>query len=78
MVPFEATLKVDDETLEFSFNKVYTTDREKLFVNVKRGAIYFAFDMIKGETGKWRIVEPAPAWAKELEDALATVIIQNS
>jgi len=77
MVPFEATLKVDEETLDFSFNRVHTTDREKLFVNVKRGAVYFAFDMIKGDSGKWRIVEPAPAWAKELEGALSTVINQN-
>jgi hypothetical protein len=77
MIPFEATLKVDDETLDFSFNRVHTTDREKLFVNVKRGAVYFAFDMIKGDGGKWRIVEPAPAWAKELESALSTVISQN-
>ena len=77
MIAFEATLKVDHEILNFSFNRVHTTDREKLFVNVKRGSVYFAFDMIKGEAGKWRIVEPAPDWAKELEDALSTVIIQN-
>jgi len=77
MVPFDARLKVDDETLDFSFNRVHTTDREKLVINVKRGSVYFAFDMIKGDAGKWRIVEPIPAWAKELEGALSTVIIQN-
>jgi hypothetical protein len=44
--------------------------RLALFISVIKGGKYFSFDMKRNDFGRWKIVEPAPEWAKPLEAQL--------
>jgi hypothetical protein len=77
MIKFNEHLKVDEETLYFSFNRIYNADGEKFYVVVQKGRQFSPFDMKKDDAGRWKIVEPSPAWAKALEEQLSEMIDRN-
>lgn len=77
MLNFNETLRVDDETLHFSFNRIFTADGEKFYVVVQKARQFFPFDMKKDAAGKWKIMEPIPAWAVELESQISEMINRN-
>jgi len=77
MTQFNEHLKVDDEILHFSFNRIYNADGEKFYVVVQKGKQFFPFDMKRNDHGNWRIVEPAPSWAMMLEERLSDLINKN-
>ena len=78
MPRFTSLVKVNEETLYFSFLRIYTAKGQKFFVSVCKDRRYSGFDMIKDEEGDWRIDEPAPAWAREIENQLSKTIDKNS
>ena len=77
MTQFREHFKLGDETLQFSFNRIYNADGEKFYVIVEKGKQFIPFDMKKDDTGRWKINEPAPAWAKALEEQLSEIINRN-
>ena len=77
MKPFNSTVYVDGETLEFTFYNIHTVKGEKFFVTVTRYTRPYIFDMIKSDSTNWLIIEPAPQWVKPLEGQLANIIAQN-
>ena len=77
MLQFNESLRVDDETLYFSFNRIFTGDGEKFYVVVKKDRQFFPFDMKKTEEGMWKIMEPVPEWARALEEQLSEMISRN-
>jgi hypothetical protein len=77
MKPFSEKIEVDGETLNFSFYGIHTIKGEKIFVAVTRNRQSYAFDMIKGDSGRWKIIEPYPKWVKPFEGQLSYIIDQN-
>jgi hypothetical protein len=74
---FKGTIKSGEETLRFSFSRVYSTEGEKYFVtaNTEKGFEYF--DMKKDNKGKWRVYDIGPKWVKEFEEKLSGIIERN-
>jgi hypothetical protein len=77
MTQFNGSLKVDDEVLHLSFNRIYTADGEKFYIVVQKDGKFLPIDMKKNEAGKWKIVGRAPTWAKAVEDQLSEMIDRN-
>lgn len=77
MLNFNETLRIDDETLQFSFNRIFTGNGEKFYVVVQKGRHFFPFDMKKDDAGNWKILEPVPEWAIQLENQISEMIIRN-
>ena len=77
MNQFNGIIKAEEETLNFSFSRVYTTEGEKFFVTATTNKGYYNFDMKKDSKGKWRISDIAPQSLKEFEERLSNIIEQN-
>ena len=77
MLQFNDTIKIDDEVLNFAFNRIYTKSGETFFVVVEKGRQFFQFDMKKDSSGKWKISEPAAEWIKAVEEEIANLIGRN-
>lgn len=73
MLQFSETIIVENEVLNFAFNRIYTKSGEKFFVVVQKGRKFFQFNMKRDEVGKWKITEPAPEWLKLIEENLSNV-----
>jgi hypothetical protein len=78
MTQFSENIRTDDETLNLSFNRIYTAEGENFYVVVEKNRQFFPFDMKKDVTGKWKITDPVPAWAKTLEEQLSEIIKRNA
>jgi hypothetical protein len=72
--PFSENINVSGEILLFSFFLIHTVQGIKFFISGRKEHHPFVFDMQKNRENKWKILEPAPAWAKLLEPALADII----
>ena len=77
MLQFSETITVQDESLSFAFNRIYTKSWEKFFIVVQKGRKFFQFSMKRDEVGNWKITEPAPEWLKRIEENLSTIIARN-
>lgn len=77
MQQFNEIIKIDEEVLSFAFNRIYTKSGEKFFVVVEKDRQFFQFDMNRDNSGKWKIIEPAPEWLKPIEEKVAEIIARN-
>ena len=77
MLQFSENIAIEDESLSFAFNRIYTKSGEKFFVVVQKGRKFFQFNMKRDEAGKWKITEPAPEWLKPIEENLSNIIARN-
>lgn len=72
MTQFEEMIKVDNESLFFSFIQIDI--RQKFVVTVNKDRQYFVFDMKKDSSEKWKISDLVPQWLNKIEDQLSNVI----
>jgi len=77
MLQFNETIKIEDEVLSFAFNRIYTKSGEKFFVVVEKGRQFYQFDMNRDNSGRWKIIEPAPEWLKPIEEKVVELIARN-
>jgi hypothetical protein len=58
----------------FSFSEIPNPVAPKYFVSVSTPTTEWPGFEMKEKWGRWTIIEPAPAWAKPLEDQLSHYI----
>lgn len=77
MRPFNGSIDLAGETLDFTFYYINSVKGEKFFVTVTRYRQGYVFDMMEKDSGKWLISQPSPIWVKPLEEKLADIINRN-
>jgi hypothetical protein len=66
---------VDNIRYLFTFTRIQSPSAEKYFVTANNFlSDPFSFEMKKNESGYWKVIMPAPAWALEIEQQLASTI----
>jgi hypothetical protein len=77
MRDFNGKITVDEETLYFAFNQIYSPEEEKIFVTVNKDRHFFIFTMSKKKSHFWQITGSVPTWIMDLETQLSEIIVQN-
>ena len=75
MSDFNIPMIVDNIRYLFSFTRIQSPSAEKYFVTANNYlSDPFSFEMKKDDSGSWKVLMPAPAWAIEIEQQLASSI----
>ena len=78
MSDFNIPMAVDNIRYHFSFTRIQNPSAEKFFVTANNFlSDPFTFEMKKDDTGRWKVLMPAPEWAIEIENQLAYSIESN-
>jgi hypothetical protein len=75
---FIKNIEVDGKKLPFNFNPMYSHNGNKFIVDVNKDGRYFMFEMVRDHSSnEWKLSEPSPIWAKQIEKFLSDIIIRN-
>ena len=75
MSDFNIPMTVDNIRYLFTFTRIQSPSAEKYFVTANNFlSDPFSFEMKKDDSGNWKVIMPAPTWAIEIEQQLASSI----
>lgn len=78
MSDFHKQIRANGLVYAFRFHPVVSPLNNKYFVQGEAtGATPVAFEITKGNKGKWHIIPPAPSWVFTIEEQLTAVILEH-
>ena len=76
MSQINGSLKIEGETVHFSFNRFFAAQGDRYFVSINRGRKFWIF-YLSNESGIWRFIgnpDSVPEWLRDNEAKLSVEI----
>lgn len=78
MSNFTKHMEVNGVSYDFSFQLVLSSSYDKYFIKAQHSEEEtIAFEMKKGGSGSWVVIQPAPVWIVQVHDQLSKEIMMH-